>query len=147
MCVEAADEIERLRVERDMWRQENLKKQIACEQMGARIVALEAEVEKLRKTVIAARSGGVEAAAAVASKRAASRHSTVEHCHSDRSKKHMQIRADEAGQLVADIRALLEAERDVARREGIEAAALAAANYQLNNDGCVAAIRALLEDK
>lgn len=33
-----------------------------------------------------------------------------------------------------------------ARREGIEAAALAAANYQLNNDGCVAAIRALLED-
>ena len=33
-----------------------------------------------------------------------------------------------------------------ARREGIEAAALAAANYQLNNDGCAAAIRALLED-
>lgn len=51
---------------------------------------------------------GIEAAAAVASKRAASRHSTVAHCHSDRSKKHMQIRADEAGQLVADILALLE---------------------------------------
>ena len=41
---EAADEIERLRAERDMWRQENLKKQIACEQMGARIVALEAQL-------------------------------------------------------------------------------------------------------
>lgn len=56
----------------------------------------------------AARREGIEAAAAAASKRAASRHSTVAHCHSDRSKKHMQIRADEAGQLVADIRALLE---------------------------------------
>lgn len=55
-----------------------------------------------------ARREAIEAAAAVASKRAASRHSTVAHCHSDRSKKHMQIRADEAGQLVADIRALLE---------------------------------------
>jgi hypothetical protein len=41
---QAADEIERLRAERDMWRQENLKKQIACEQMGARIVALEAQL-------------------------------------------------------------------------------------------------------
>lgn len=56
----------------------------------------------------AARREGIEAAALVASRRAASRHSTVAHCHSDRSKKHMQIRADEAGQLVADIRALLE---------------------------------------
>jgi hypothetical protein len=114
-CREAANAIEWLRANLHMWRErsdmwyaENAKKQAACEQMGARIVALEAEVEKLRKTVIAARSGGVEAAVAVASKRAASRHSTVEHCHSDRSKKHMQIRADEAGQLVADIRALLE---------------------------------------
>ena len=101
---DAADEIERLRRERDMWRQENLKKQIACEQMGARIVVLEA-------SEAAARREGIEAAAAVASKRAASRHSTVAHCHSDRSKKHMQIRADEAGQLVADIRALLEGGR------------------------------------
>ena len=80
VMVQAAEEIEELRAERDMWRQENLKKQIACEQMGARIVTLEAE-------------------------------------------------------------------RDAARREGVEAAALAAANYQLNNDGCAAAIRALLEDK
>ena len=40
----AADEIEWLRAERDMWRQENLKKQIACEQMGARIVVLEAQL-------------------------------------------------------------------------------------------------------
>lgn len=53
---EAADEIERLRAERDMWRQENLKKQIACEQMGARIVALEAERD-------VARCEGIEAAA------------------------------------------------------------------------------------
>ena len=58
--------------------------------------------------VEAARREGFEAAADVASKRAASRHSTVAHCHSDRAKKHMQIRADEAGQLVAEIRALLE---------------------------------------
>lgn len=64
-----------------------------------------AEVEAC---VAAARREGIEAAVAVTSKRAASRHSTVAHCHSDRSKKHMQIRADEAGQLVADIRALLE---------------------------------------
>ena len=33
-----------------------------------------------------------------------------------------------------------------ARREGIEAAAVVAANYQLNNGDCAAAIRALLED-
>lgn len=104
---EAADEIERLRRERDMWRQENLKKQIACEQMGARIVVLEA-------SEAAARREGIEAAAAVASKRAASRHSTVAHCHSDRSKKHMQIRADEAGQLVADIRALINEDKNEA---------------------------------
>lgn len=44
----AADEIERLRAERDMWRGENAKKQTACEQMGVRIVALEAEAERLR---------------------------------------------------------------------------------------------------
>ena len=34
--------------ERDMWREENAKKQLACEQMGARIVALEAEMVRLR---------------------------------------------------------------------------------------------------
>lgn len=101
---DAADEIERLRSERDMWRQENLKKQIACEQMAARIVALE-------WAVVTARRGGVEAAMAVVSQRATSRHNEATHCVSDRSKKHMQIRADEAGQLVADIRALLEDER------------------------------------
>lgn len=55
VMVEAVDEIERLRVECDMWRQENLKKQIACEQMGARIVALEAERDA------AYRMGGEEA--------------------------------------------------------------------------------------
>lgn len=66
------------------------------------------EIERLRAAVAAALREGIEAAALVASRRAALRHSTVAHCHSDRSKKHMQIRADEAGQLVADIRALLD---------------------------------------
>ena len=70
------------------------------------------EIERLRAAVAAALCAalreGIEAAALVASRRAALRHSTVAHCHSDRSKKHMQIRADEAGQLVADIRALLD---------------------------------------
>lgn len=37
--------------ERDMWREENVKKQLACEQMGARIVALEAEAERLREYI------------------------------------------------------------------------------------------------
>lgn len=106
---EAADEIERLR----------LIINTIHPQMQLQIDALTAErddwVEQARKAMddaeareAAARREGIEAAASVASKRAASRHSTVAHCHSDRSKKHMQIRADEAGQLVADIRALLE---------------------------------------
>lgn len=66
------------------------------------------ERDEARAALLEARREGIEAAALVASRRAASRHSTVAHCHSDRSKKHMQIRADEAGQLVADIRTLLE---------------------------------------
>ena len=70
---------------------------------GPCLTPAEVEAEKA-----ATRREGIEAAADVASKRAASRHSTVAHCHSDRAKKHMQIRADEAGQLVAEIRALLE---------------------------------------
>jgi hypothetical protein len=44
---EAADEIERLRAEREVWRNESIKKQAACEQMGARIAALAA----LRKEI------------------------------------------------------------------------------------------------
>jgi hypothetical protein len=48
-CAEAADEIERLRMDRDVWRNESIKKQAACEQMGARITALEAERDRLRK--------------------------------------------------------------------------------------------------
>lgn len=44
---EAADEIERLRIDRDVWRNESIKKQAACEQMGARIGALEAERDRL----------------------------------------------------------------------------------------------------
>jgi hypothetical protein len=47
----AADEIERLSMDRDVWRNESIKKQAACEQMGARITALEAERNKLRKEV------------------------------------------------------------------------------------------------
>jgi len=63
---ESADEIEKLRAEldqavgciedvnaeRDMWRAENIKKQTACEQMGARIVAFETEIEKLRARAV-----------------------------------------------------------------------------------------------
>lgn len=95
---EAADEIERLRAEI-----------VLLEATGAEAAD---EIERLRACVVAARRGGVEAAMAVASQRAASRHGTAAHCVSDRSKKHMQIRADEAGQLVADIRALLENSHD-----------------------------------
>jgi hypothetical protein len=42
----AADEIERLSMDRDVWRNESIKKQAACEQMGARITALEAELSE-----------------------------------------------------------------------------------------------------
>ena len=41
----------------------------------------------------------------IVSKRAASRFNEATHCLSDRSRKHMQIRADEAGQIAALIRA------------------------------------------
>jgi hypothetical protein len=37
------DQVQKIRAERDMWRAENAKKVTACEQMGARITALEAE--------------------------------------------------------------------------------------------------------
>jgi hypothetical protein len=43
-----ATTIRSLAAERDMWRAENIKKQTACEQMGARITAFETEIEKLR---------------------------------------------------------------------------------------------------
>lgn len=46
--------------ERDMWRAENAKKQEACEQMGRRIAALEAEVAAREQ---AARWEGMEKAA------------------------------------------------------------------------------------
>ncbi len=46
--------------ERDMWRAENIKKQEACEQMGRRIAALEAEVAVREQ---AARRDGMEKAA------------------------------------------------------------------------------------
>lgn len=54
MCVEASDEIERLRMDRDVWRNESIKKQAACEQMGARIGALEAERDRLRDALLIA---------------------------------------------------------------------------------------------
>ena len=57
------DIVERLRAECDMWRAENVKKQAACEQMGARIVALEAEREAARREGIEAALRGCRAAA------------------------------------------------------------------------------------
>jgi CDP-diacylglycerol--glycerol-3-phosphate 3-phosphatidyltransferase len=46
-----AERAERLRIDRDVWRNESIKKQAACEQMGVRVGALEAERDKLRKEV------------------------------------------------------------------------------------------------
>jgi len=48
----------------------------------------------------------------IVSERAKQRQETVKHCWSDRSKKHMQIRADEAGQIVALLRAALGEKKD-----------------------------------
>jgi hypothetical protein len=42
------DQVQKIRAERDMWRAENAKKVTACEQMGARITALEDERDRLR---------------------------------------------------------------------------------------------------
>lgn len=42
-----ATRLTRVENERDMWRNENAKKTAACEQMGARIGALEAERDRL----------------------------------------------------------------------------------------------------
>lgn len=50
---------------------------------------------------------GIEAAMRVVSERASARHKEAGSCISDRSRKHMHIRADEAGQIVTYIRALL----------------------------------------
>lgn len=54
-----------------------------------------------------ARRDGIEAAMRVVSERASARHKEAGSCISDRSRKHMHIRADEAGQIVTYIRALL----------------------------------------
>jgi hypothetical protein len=70
----AAAALRALLAERDMWRNENAKKQAACEQMGARITALEAERDRLidlayiaieyaRKQAYADARGHIEAAA------------------------------------------------------------------------------------
>jgi len=45
---ERAAALRALAAERDMWRGENVKKTTACEQMGARIQAFEAENARLR---------------------------------------------------------------------------------------------------
>jgi hypothetical protein len=54
---------------------------------------------------IARLRGVIQEAAALVSERAAERHKHAAACQSDRSRKHMQIRADEAGQIVALLRA------------------------------------------
>lgn len=53
---------------------------------------------------------GMEVAADIARKTAARRYAETKVCQSDRAKKHMQIRADEAGQIVAAICAAIEKE-------------------------------------
>ena len=108
---EAADEIERLRAAVEAARQEGFVvggEEALLHALHPEFGSIYDEDGEATAAHKAGRREGIEAAADVASKRAASRHSTVAHCHSDRAKKHMQIRADEAGQLVADIRALLE---------------------------------------
>jgi hypothetical protein len=55
------------------------------------------EIERLREVI--------QEAVALVSERAAERHKHAAACQSDRSRKHMQIRADEAGQIVALLRA------------------------------------------
>ena len=54
-----------------------------------------------------ARREGVEAAMRVVSERVSARHKEAGSCISDRSRNHMHIRADEAGQIVTCIRSLL----------------------------------------
>jgi hypothetical protein len=50
------DQVQKIRAERDMWRAENAKKVTACEQMGARITALEAERDAHRDAHAAAQN-------------------------------------------------------------------------------------------
>jgi hypothetical protein len=64
--------------------------------------AIECEVSEL---VEAARQLAFEEAVEVVSKRAAERVLSATHCQSDRSRKHMHLRADEAGQIVALLKA------------------------------------------
>jgi hypothetical protein len=46
--LDIVEDRDRLRLERDVWCTENVKKQAACEQMGARITALEDETHRLK---------------------------------------------------------------------------------------------------
>lgn len=48
MREQAAATLRALAAERDVWRAENAKKQVSCEQMGHRIAALDADNERLR---------------------------------------------------------------------------------------------------
>jgi hypothetical protein len=141
--LETAATLRALLTERGMWRDEKDKKQTACEQMGARIGALEAErdraaeartkaikimsemsrqagswqgiaegksivIHQLEVDLVEARRDALEEAANLAGQTSASRFVTSKTCQSDRARKHMHIRADEAGQIAAAIRALKE---------------------------------------
>jgi hypothetical protein len=46
-----AARLARIETDRDVWRNESIKKQAACEQMGARIGTLEAERDRLREAL------------------------------------------------------------------------------------------------
>jgi hypothetical protein len=46
-----AARLARIETDRDVWRNESIKKQAACEQMGARIGALEAERDRMKKAL------------------------------------------------------------------------------------------------
>jgi hypothetical protein len=65
-------------------------------------------IHQLEVDLVEARRDALEEAANRAGQIAASRFATSKACHSDRSRKHMHIRADEAGQIAAAIRALKE---------------------------------------
>lgn len=70
--------------------------------------AVEARDFAIKEMVDMARRDALEEAANLAGQIAASRFATSKTCQSDRSRKHMHIRADEAGQIAAAIRALKE---------------------------------------
>lgn len=74
------------------------------------IVSKLEQLEKERQSLEVSSATPVDISAAISavSARAAARQLHATHCLSDRSRKHMQIRADEAGQIVAELRKLKE---------------------------------------